>query len=180
METTGSNPTQDEIVTIQYQRMDMRTGKPIEPLVILKRWDSSEQEILQKFLETFNNFTNPWVFVMVGSNLSFDKTLLITRAKALLNLEINPIHFFHNHPTFDLKSIKILLNKGQFRGSSFANLLQEERQGGLVPEWYNNEEYPKIIEYIENETKFFFKIYKVLLDEIRQLPGIKNIFTTFD
>ena len=153
METTGSNPTIDEIITIQYRRLDMGNGNPIEPLVILKRWDSSEEKILKEFLETFDYFSNPWSFVMVGSNLTFDKTLLITRARVLLNLEIDPIQLFHNHPTLDLKSIKILMNHGQFKGASFANLLQEERQGQYVPVWYQNQEYTKIIKYIEEQGK---------------------------
>ena len=34
------NPETDKIITIQFQRMDLRTGKPREELVILKEWEA--------------------------------------------------------------------------------------------------------------------------------------------
>lgn len=38
------NPDTDKIITIQFQRIDLRTGKPIGELKILREWNSSVNE----------------------------------------------------------------------------------------------------------------------------------------
>ena len=43
METTGVDFDKDEIITIQWQELDI-TGKPIGKLNILKSWDSSKRK----------------------------------------------------------------------------------------------------------------------------------------
>ena len=53
IETTGLDPKKDKIITIQYQELDRFTGKAIGKLVILKEWESSEREILQKFIKEY-------------------------------------------------------------------------------------------------------------------------------
>ena len=50
IETTGFDPKFDKIITIQYQQLDIASGKPIGNLIILKEWESSEKEILKKFI----------------------------------------------------------------------------------------------------------------------------------
>ncbi|MCX5718546.1 MAG: hypothetical protein NT055_01035 [Nitrospirae bacterium] len=47
---TGEKPDieNDEILTIQYQRVSTKTGKPEGQLQILKSWESSEKEIYGK------------------------------------------------------------------------------------------------------------------------------------
>ena len=47
-ETTSLSPSDGEITTIQYQKLNFNTKKAMEPLVILKAWESSEKEILQE------------------------------------------------------------------------------------------------------------------------------------
>jgi len=49
METTGLDYDKDETITIQWQRLGY-AGEPIGKLNILKRWESSEKEILENFL----------------------------------------------------------------------------------------------------------------------------------
>ena len=39
----------DEILTIQFQRLDSRTGERKGELNVLKSWESSERDILEKF-----------------------------------------------------------------------------------------------------------------------------------
>ncbi|MEM5793246.1 MAG: hypothetical protein QXY45_02715 [Candidatus Aenigmatarchaeota archaeon] len=60
------NPETDKIITIQFQRIDLRNGKPKEDLIILKEWESSEKQIVTEF---FNRFfadrSNVWNFVPV-------------------------------------------------------------------------------------------------------------------
>ena len=50
IETTGLDPNVDEIITIQFQELGRNSGEAIGPLVILKSWESSEKEIIQRFL----------------------------------------------------------------------------------------------------------------------------------
>ena len=46
IETTGLNPYQHKIITIQYMELERNTAKPIGPLKILKEWESDEKTIL--------------------------------------------------------------------------------------------------------------------------------------
>ena len=47
------NPETDKIITIQFQRIDLRTGEPKGELIILKEWESSEKEIVIQFFNQF-------------------------------------------------------------------------------------------------------------------------------
>ena len=48
IETTGINPQEHQIITIQYQELNWE-GKPKKDLIILKEWESSEEDIVTKF-----------------------------------------------------------------------------------------------------------------------------------
>ena len=74
------NPYKDEIITIQFQAINSELGTPTEPLSILKSWESSEKEIILKFLR-YTNFLQPWDFIPVGTNIvQYDFLLLSCRA----------------------------------------------------------------------------------------------------
>ena len=45
METTGLEPSIDQIITIQYAELDEKSLDPIGELMILKVWDMSEKEL---------------------------------------------------------------------------------------------------------------------------------------
>ena len=62
-----------------------------------------------------------------------------------------------NNPFIDLRAIGILMNKGQFKGSKLSNITGKQEDGINIPIWYENKDYDKIINYIENETKEFIK-----------------------
>jgi len=66
VETTGTDFNNDEIITIQWQRLGF-SGEPIGELNILKSWESNEKEILEKFSP--NLTCNPWDFIFVGKNM---------------------------------------------------------------------------------------------------------------
>ena len=72
----------DRILTIQYQPIDCRTGETKGDLVILKAWESSEEDTLQRFYKVFQPDL-PWSFVPVGFNLVFDYFSLIYRWRAM-------------------------------------------------------------------------------------------------
>ena len=63
------DPETDKIITIQFQRIDLRTGEPRGELIILKEWESSEKEIVTQFFnQFFRDGLSVWNFVPVGFN----------------------------------------------------------------------------------------------------------------
>ncbi len=83
----------DEILTIQFQRLDSRTGEKEGDLTIFKSWESSERDILERFYSIFNP-EELWVFVPIGFNLSFDFfSLLIGLNRVYFaSFEFIPVH----------------------------------------------------------------------------------------
>ena len=153
IETTGLNPTIDKIITIQFQKLDRYTGEPIGELIILKEWESSEKEILKEFISRTDILVGGFNFIPVGYNLNFEHNFLKIRT-TINNL---PLIDVLNSPFIDLRAIGILMNKGQFKGSKLSNITGKQEDGINIPIWYENKDYDKIINYIENETKEFIK-----------------------
>jgi DNA polymerase III alpha subunit (gram-positive type) len=155
IETTGLNPKKDKILTIQYQELDRNTGEPIGELKILKEWESSEKEIINKFLFDTHVLDNyPFSFIPVGYNLNFENSFLKERTK--IN-ELPSVDILSN-PFIDLRVIGILMNKGEFKGSGLDKLTEKKSEGSSIPMLYNNHEYEKIIEYIKQEASEFLKL----------------------
>ena len=62
IETTGLDPNSDQIITIQYQKLE-----PLGKLKVLKSWESSESQIIEEFLEIFvKEGKETWNFIPVG------------------------------------------------------------------------------------------------------------------
>lgn len=162
IETTGIDETKDKIVTIQFQELDRYTGKAIGELIILKEWESSEKEILEKFIEVSGILNGDWNFVPVGFNLGFEHNFLFKRAE--LN-GLPPLDIL-NKPFIDLRAIGILMNKGQFKGASLDNLTGKKSNGSKIPLLYKNQQYNEIIEYIKDETQEFLKFNNWLYKEM--------------
>ena len=117
----------DRILTIQYQPIDCRTGEPKGDLVILKAWESSEKDILQRFYQIFQP-DSPWTFVPVGFNLVFDYFSLIYRWRTI-DIRVDARAVFHDRPNIDLKAVIVLCNCGKFTGSKLSNYRQEGLRG---------------------------------------------------
>ena len=172
-EKKGLDPLKDKILTIQYQELERNTGKDKGELIILKEWESSEKEIIQKFIED-TSILDDYVFsfVPVGYNLNFEHNFLKQRS-AVHNLQ--PIDILNN-PFIDLRAIGILMNGGEFKGSGLDKLTGKEGTGKNIPLWYNNSEYDLILKYIEIETREFIKfnawLYKKLPELLGEFKGI--------
>lgn len=166
IETTGLDPELDKILTIQYQELERNTGKAVGPLIILKEWESSEKEILTKFIsESGITDSYKFTFIPVGFNLNFEHDFLMGRAK------INGLPFLDilSHPFIDLRAVGLLMNNGEFRGSGLDKLTGKESSGRQIPIWYKNKEYHKIIDYIEKENREFIKFNEWLY---QKMPGL--------
>lgn len=157
----------DPIIAITYQQIDSRTGEPKNKLNILKSWESSEMEILQKFHPIFKP-EEKWTFIPIGCNLSFDFTSLIYNWRKI-GIEVNAKTLFAEHPYIDIQSILILFNKGIFKGADLEKFAGKKYPGTKVIEWYEKEDYQSIQHYIEDEAERFLKLYQFL---VRRLPSV--------
>ena len=165
-ETTGLNPQKDKIITIQWQRVNGFTGEPIGDLQILKEWESSEEEILKKFLPILK--CKPFDFILVGKSLLFDFAFLSNKLEKY-GLGKLDLYYWHERVSLDIKPILVMINEGNFIG--YDRVL--DKTGDLakvnVPQLYKEEKYPEIIKYIEEETRVFLKAYQIFKKEMPSL-----------
>jgi len=166
METTGFNPSEDKIITIQFQKLDRSTGEPIGDLKILKEWESSEKEILTEFLPYVTRYI--WDFIMIGNNLLFEFSFLTYRAKkhGLHNFDIR---HWYDRAWIDLKPILIMINEGEFIGYPDLLVKTGDVSGGDIPGLYNDKQWPEIVKYIQDEAEGFIKAFKILNMEMPSL-----------
>ena len=166
IETTGLDPLKDKILTIQYQELDRNTGEAKGELIILKEWESSEKEIIQQFLRNTNILDKyAFSFIPVGYNLNFEHKFLKQRAR-IHNLEDVDLL---DKAFLDLRTIGIIMNRGEFKGSGLDKITGKEGTGKNVPMWYNNGEYELIIRYIKTETNEFIKFNKWLYKKMPEM-----------
>ena len=155
IETTGLDAKKHKVITIQYQELDRTTGKAIGKLIILKEWESSEREIIEKFItETKITDSYAFTFIPVGYNLNFEHNFL--RERTALH-SFTPIDIL-NKPFIDLRPFGILMNKGEFKGSGLDKITGKKTDGSVIPKWYENKEYENIVKYVEDEAECFIKL----------------------
>ena len=163
IETTGLDPENSKICSIQYQRLSTESGSPVEDLVILKEWEHSERNLIIEFDKLFSSI---WDFVPVGQNLLFDFNFLNDKKKKYLGKKYGS-PFFLGKPFIDLKSILILKNHGLFK--VYNQSIGKTGDGAKVPEWYNQGDYQRIDDYIRREAKNFIEAYMVLKEELPKI-----------
>ena len=164
IETTGLDELHDKIITIQYMELERNTAKPIGPLKILKEWESDEKTILKRFIEDFVP-GNQWAFIPIGFNLQFEHKFLWQRC---ISNTLQPVDIL-NGPFLDLKTVAVLMNKGEFKGAALHNITGKPRSGGNIPNLYSEKKYEEIENYIKNETDEFSKFCVRLYEEMPKL-----------
>jgi hypothetical protein len=168
METTGFNFDKDEIISIQFQKLNGYTGEPIDKLEILKRWESSEKDIIEAFLPNLRCW--PWNFIFIGKNLLFDFCMLKHRMKHH-NLGEIDLRYLYERVSLDLKPLLVIMNNGNFKG--FDKIIPKTNPitNDQIPVLYRDKEFPKIIQYIIDEANDFTKAYQIFK---RELPMLKK------
>jgi len=168
IETTGINENVDKIITIQYQQVNVGNGKPIGDLTILKEWEdnSSEKKIVEQIKPLVTS--DIWNFVPIGCSLHFEYKFLKSKFEKYFNFKFFAEDFLER-PKIDLGIIGVILNGGEFYGSSLGNFSSKIDKGYIVPAFYKNKEYDKIIGYIQNETEAYLEIWQKLL---KMLPPL--------
>jgi DNA polymerase elongation subunit (family B) len=166
METTGLNPEHNKIITIQIQELVGRTGEPIGEIDILKEWESSEKEIIEKVMPLLT-CENPFDFIIIGKNLLFDFMFLSKRAEkyGLKGLDLRCVY---DRAFTDLKHVLVMINEGNFRG--YDKLLKKGKiTNEQICQLYEQEKYAEIIKYIQEEAKIFADAYQRLRKEMPSL-----------
>ena len=164
------NPETDKIISIQFQRIDLRTGKARGNLVILKEWRSSEEEIVREFYNKFfANEINIWDFIMVGHNLKFEFEFLISKFEKYLNKKLSSRDLHYKRPHIDIQPIIVLLNDGNFVGASLDKFTKKKQNGKVISNYYENKQYDEIEMYINDETEAFLEFLQKIKSNIKKL-----------
>ena len=151
IEATGDDPQQDRMVTIQYQPL----GDDLQPIglfQVMAEWEWGEKQMIQMAIEK-GILEATWDFVPVGNRLRFDLTFLIERAMRwkLIDWDMAKLkYYWFTKPFIDLGPVLVMLNRGQFTGSSLGAFSDKE-SGRHVPKMYREGRYADIIEYVTRE-----------------------------
>jgi len=177
METTGFNFDADEIITIQWQKLNEFTGEPIDKLNMLKRWEYQDEKNAEiEMLKTImpNLKCNPWNFIFIGKNLLFDFCFLNERMRRYELGEID-LRWVYYRSVLDIKPILVLMNSGSFTGYDKMLPKTNPLTNDKIPQLYKKGEYAEIIRYIEDETEDFLKAYQIFKKE---MPSFRSSLGT--
>jgi len=171
------DPETDKIITIHYQKIDFRSGKPLQDIVILKEWESSEEEIVTRFYDKFfRGGHNKWIFIPVGYNLNSTWEFITCKFEEYLGRYYVNRRFHFTIPHIDLESIIVLLNKGNFIGAKLEKFTKKPSSGNMVKKWYKNQEYDNIENHIKGSAEafliFFTKIKENIHNVLRDKPPV--------
>ena len=174
IETTGLDEHYYKIITIQYQQLERNSARPVGDLVILKEWESDEKTILEQFYAESGIMDRfAFSFVPVGFNLGFEHKFLWQRSIAN---GISPVDIL-NLPFIDLKSVGVLMNRGEFKGAGLDKLTAKPHSGTAIPQWYEQKNYAAIEDYIKKEAQEFTSFCSWLYQEMPHLlDKYKNHF----
>ena len=80
-----------------------------------------------------------------------------------------------DRPFLDLKTVGVIMNKGEFKGASLHKLTNKPHGGGDIPQLYNEKKYEEIESYIKKEAEEFSNFCCLLYKELPQLfERLKN------
>ena len=176
IESSGLNPKEDKILTIQYQKLDTY-GNPIGELIILKEWESSEEDIIKKFYNVFVT-ESVWNFIPIMQNPIFDFSFLLEKFRKYdLKIDERELDFLFRLPIVDLHPVLVIINNMSFKGSGLNSMTEKKGEGGFIPDLYAQKEYAKIEEYIKQETASFIDAFQILCKE---LPKLKRLLKKQD
>lgn len=154
-------------MSVQYRQLG-DVFEPIGPLHILVEWERGEKQIVQTIME--KGILDPtWDFVPVGNRLRFDLTFLVERATKwnLRSWDTAQLKvFWYTKPFLDLQPVLVLMNRGQFVGSSLQRFADKE-SGSKVPILHRQGRYAEIVEYVTRE----YEAAMALLNEARDALG---------
>ena len=165
IETTGLDPEKCKIITIQFQELDSFSGEAKGELIILKVRESSEREILEKFIRMSGICESKWNFIPHGYNLKFEHDFLMKRAEIYGLPKIDIL----GGPFVDLHPIGIMMNRGRFKGSGLGDITEKVGDGLDILEMWAFDAYDKIEKYIRKEASEYIRFYVWLKKRMPEL-----------
>lgn len=160
------SPDTCKVISIQF--------KPFKgSLTILKEWEEGERGILEKAMEIISR---PWNILPIGYNVSFDLAFINERAH-LYGIGMDRWHLHHGIPHIDIKHICVGMNGFRLKGSGMDMFCHKPPFGHMVPIWYHDGAYDKIIDYVSEEAEAFEHLYfrlKETLPVFRERNGFYN------
>lgn len=160
---TKSDPAVDTLITIQYQKIDLATGEPLEKLTILKEWESSEKSIVTTF---YNQFFRPEVrvthFIPVGIHLDYAYEMIIAKCKKYHLPLLSSYQLYYDRPRLDLGPVLVLLNDGRFAGARLDTFSSKKSDAGRINTWYEKKEFRPIEHTLHTEAEAFLKLFQYL------------------
>ena len=157
------DPATDTLITIQYQKIDLTSGEPLEKLTILKEWESSEKSTVTTF---YNQFFKPEVrvthFIPVGINLDYAYEMIIAKCKKYNLPPITSHHLYYERPRLDLGPVLVLLNDGRFAGARLDMFSSKKSDAGRINKWYEKKEFKPIEHTLRDEAETFLKLFQYL------------------
>ncbi|HKZ98616.1 MAG TPA: hypothetical protein VJ326_03380 [Thermoplasmata archaeon] len=156
-------------MSIQYRQLSDDLV-PVGSFQIMVEWEWGEKQIIQMILN--KGVLEPtWDFVPVGNRLRFDLTFLIERATKwkLLDWDAAKLkYFWFTKPLLDLQPVLVLMNAGQFTGSSLGAFARKD-SGGKVPTLFRQGRVKEIIEYITQEHDAMLGVLRAAADDLKAL-----------
>ena len=102
-------------------------------------------------------------------NLRFDFNYLQVRLGKSLGLSLDTEWLYCRLPYVDLKSTFVMMNDGQFKGTSLSWFVQKRSAGGDLRDWYKRKDYRRIEYYINDEATRFMHAYSFLKQRLPEL-----------
>ncbi len=162
-----------KIITIQYQLLD-ENGMPKTPLRIFREWKSSEEDIIKKAACLLNP-RRIWDFIPLGHNIYFDLGMFRGRARRY-GINYSEWFIYHQLPTIDIKHILVGMNDFQLKNSGLDKFTGKESSGLMVPVWYHDREYDKILDYVKKEAHEFIIFFARLKEKMPEFRQRHNFF----
>jgi hypothetical protein len=168
IETTGLDPARDDIITVQYRNIEF-DGTPAGPLVVLRSWESSEREVVER---TWDAIRDKWRFIPVGFNLDFERAFLHHKLRLHLGLDCSE-RLYREGFWLDLQQLVVLMQGGRLKGSGLDDWSPKRESGASVPEWHRAGEHDRIVRYVEEEADAFLALHRAL---IASVPAMREAF----
>jgi len=157
------DPATDTVISIQYQKIDLTTGEPLEKLTILKAWEDSEKSIVTRFYNQFLKAGIPVTqFIPVGMNLDYAFELILAKCRQYHLPALTSRELYYQRPRFDLAPVIVLLNDGRFKGAGLDTFSAKKSDAGRINTWYERKEFRPIEHTLQDEAETFLKLLQYL------------------
>jgi RNase_H superfamily len=175
IETTGLEPAESKIVSIQYQHLSYTSGRPFidARLEIMKEWESDERMILEKFRKFFIESKGSWYFIPVGNNLDFEFRFIEYKLEQYFGQKAS-LEFLRDRKKVDLADICVMMNGLKF--TDCTSILGKSHEAENMKQWYVSNDYTRIEAYIKKEANDFVNSFSIIYAE---MPKLKNILKHF-